>query len=103
MRSSTLLKSLSLGAVLVRHGLRQAGLPLLTLAGFLIPGLVGGSVIVETVFSVPGLGRLFVDAAFQRDIPVLMGLTLLSGVATVAGIALADVTYVLCDPRARRG
>ena len=95
-------RGLSLAAVLVRHGLRQAGLPLLTLAGFLLPGLVGGSVIVETVFSIPGLGRLFVDAAFQRDVPVLMGLTLLSGAATVVGIALADMAYALCDPRARR-
>ena len=73
-----------------------------TLAGFLLPGLVAGSVIVETVFAIPGLGRLFVDAAFQRDVPVLMGLTLLSGAATLAGILLADLAYAVVDPRIRR-
>jgi peptide/nickel transport system permease protein len=95
-------RGLSLPAVLLRHGFRQAGVPLLTLAGFLLPALVAGSVIVETVFAVPGLGRLFVDAAFQRDVPVLMGLTLLSGSVTLAGILLADLAYVLVDPRIRR-
>jgi peptide/nickel transport system permease protein len=96
-------RGLSRSAVLWRHGLRQAGAPLLTLAGFLLPGLVGGSVVVETVFALPGLGRLLVDAAFQRDVPVLMGLTLLSGGATVAGIVLADLAAMAVDPRVRRG
>jgi peptide/nickel transport system permease protein len=95
-------RGLSPAAVLVRHGLRQAGIPLLTLAGLLLPALVTGSVIVETVFAIPGLGRLFVDAAFQRDVPVLLGLTLLSGAATLAGILAADLTYTLADPRVRR-
>jgi peptide/nickel transport system permease protein len=95
-------RGLSLAAVLYRHGFRQAGIPMLTLAGFLLPALVGGSVIVETVFAIPGLGRLFVDAAFQRDVPVLMGLTLLSGAATLGGILLADLAYALVDPRIRR-
>jgi peptide/nickel transport system permease protein len=89
--------------VLWRHGFRQAGVPMLTLAGFLLPALVGGSVIVESVFAIPGLGRLFVEAAFQRDVPMLMGLTLLSGAATLAGILAADLTYVFVDPRIRRG
>ena len=71
---------------------------MLTLAGFLLPALVGGSVIVETVFSIPGLGRLFVEAAFQRDLPVLLGLTLLSGAATLAGIVAADLAYVGSRP-----
>ena len=96
-------KGLSVIAVLFRHGFRLAAVPMLTLAGFLLPALVGGSVIVETVFSIPGLGRLFVDAAFQRDLPVLLGLTLLSGAATLAGILVADLTYVVADPRVRRG
>jgi len=95
-------RGLSLAAVLYRHGFRQAGVPMLTLAGFLLPALVGGSVIVETVFAIPGLGRLFVDAAFQRDVPVLMGLTLLSGAVTLGGILIADLTYALVDPRMRR-
>jgi peptide/nickel transport system permease protein len=95
-------RGLSLAAVLYRHGFRQAGVPMLTLAGFLLPALVAGSVIVETVFAIPGLGRLFVDAAFQRDVPVLMGLTLLSGAVTLGGILLADLTYAAVDPRVRR-
>jgi peptide/nickel transport system permease protein len=90
-------------AVLWRHGFRQAALPMLTLAGFLLPSLVSGSVIVETVFAIPGLGRLFVDAAFQRDLPVLLALTLLSGAATLAGIIAADLAYATADPRIRRG
>jgi len=89
-------------AVLYRHGFRQAGVPMLTLAGFLLPGLVGGSVLVETIFAIPGLGRLFVEAAFGRDVPVVMGLTLLSAAATLAGIFLADVLYAVIDPRIRR-
>ena len=89
--------------VLLRHGFRQAALPMLTLAGLLLPALVSGSVIVENIFAIPGLGRLFVDAAYQRDLPVLMALTLLSGAATLVGILAADLTYVLADPRIRRG
>jgi len=89
--------------VLWRHGFRQAGVPMLTLAGFLLPALVGGSVIVESIFAIPGLGRLFVEAAFERDVPMLMGLTLLSGTATLAGILAADLAYAFVDPRTRRG
>jgi peptide/nickel transport system permease protein len=96
-------RGLSELAVLCRHGLRQAAIPMLTLAGFLIPGLLGGSVVVETVFAIPGLGRLFADAAFRRDLPVVMALTLLSGVATVVGILIADLAYAVADPRVRRG
>jgi len=96
-------RGLSPAGVLIRHGFRHAAVPMLTLAGLLLPSLVGGSVIVETIFAIPGLGRLFVDAAFQRDLPVLMGLTLLSGTATLAGILAADLTYAIADPRIRRG
>lgn len=96
-------RGLSSLAVLVRHGFRQAAVPMLTLAGLLLPALVSGSVIVENIFAIPGLGRLFVQAAFQRDIPVLMALTLLSGAATLLGIVAADVAYVVFDPRIRRG
>jgi peptide/nickel transport system permease protein len=95
-------RGLSALGVLWRHGFRQAAVPMLTLAGFLLPALVSGSVIVETVFAIPGLGRLFVDAAFQRDLPVLLGLTLLSGAATLAGVVAADLLYAVADPRIRR-
>jgi peptide/nickel transport system permease protein len=95
-------RGLTLPGVLFRHGFRQASVPMLTLAGFLLPALVGGSVIVETIFAIPGLGRLFVDAVMQRDVPVIMGLTLLSGTATLAGIVAADLLYAVFDPRVRR-
>ena len=96
-------RGLSTFAVLLRHGFRQAAVPMLTLAAFLLPALVGGSVIVESVFAIPGLGRLFVDSVFRRDIPVLMGLTLVTGCATLAGILAADLTYAVVDPRVGRG
>lgn len=96
-------RGLSEGAILRHHALPQAALPLLTLAGFLLPGLFAGSVIVETLFALPGVGRLFFEAAMQRDMPVLMGLTLLSAVATVVGMLAADVAAALADPRVRRG
>jgi peptide/nickel transport system permease protein len=96
-------RGLSEYGVLLRHGFRQAAVPLLTLAGLILPGLVSGSVIVERIFAIPGLGRLLVDAVFQRDVPVIMAITLLSAVATLAGILASDVAYVLLDPRVRRG
>jgi len=96
-------RGLSALGVFYRHGFRLAAVPMLTLAGFLLPALVGGSVIVETVFSIPGIGRLFVDAAYQRDYPVLMGVTLVSAVATLLGILAADLSYAWADPRTRRG
>jgi peptide/nickel transport system permease protein len=96
-------RGLSRPAVMIRHGFRRAAVPMLTLAGLLLPALVAGSVIVETVFAISGLGRLFVEAAFQRDVPVLLALTLLSGAATLAGIMASDLAYLVADPRIRRG
>jgi peptide/nickel transport system permease protein len=95
-------RGLSSFAVMLRHGFRQAAIPMLTLAGLLLPALVSGSVIVENIFAIPGLGRLFVEAAFERDVPVLLALTLLSGAATLLGILAADLTYAVADPRIRR-
>lgn len=92
----------SLGAV-VRHGFRQASVPMLTLAGMLLPRLVGGSVLVETTFGLPGIGTLFADALAARDVPVVLGVTFVAGTATLAGIVLADAAYALADPRTRRG
>ncbi len=94
-------RGLSAFAVLVRHGFRQSAVPMLTLAGFMLRHLVAGSVLVEWIFAVPGLGLLFVDAVLQRDVPVVMGLTLLSSAATLGGIFLADLLYAVADPRVR--
>lgn len=89
--------------LLAVHGFRQAAIPMLTLAGFLVPGLVAGSVIVETIFAIPGLGLLFLDAVTARDVPVLMGLTLVSGSATLFGVLAADLIYAAADPRISGG
>lgn len=94
-------RGLTAFGILVRHGFRLASVPLLTLAGFLLRHLVAGSVLVEWTFAIPGLGLLFVEAVLARDVPVVMGLTLVSSVATLAGTFLADVLYAVADPRAR--
>lgn len=88
--------------VLFHHGIRPAGLSLLTLAGFLLPSLVAGSVVVESVFAIPGLGRAFLTAISGRDVPTVMALTLLSSVATLAGVVGQDLLYAWVDPRVRR-
>jgi peptide/nickel transport system permease protein len=84
-----------------RHGVVQAVVPLLTLAGFLIPRLVGGSLLIEAIFNVPGLGSLLFDSILARDLPVVLALTLLSGLATLSGTTLSDVLIVWLDPRVR--
>jgi peptide/nickel transport system permease protein len=87
---------------LVAHGARQAALPLLTLAGFLVPRLVGGSLLVEEIFGVPGLGSLMFQSVLARDLPVVLALTLLSGATTLAAMTGADVLAAWMDPRSRR-
>jgi oligopeptide transport system permease protein len=89
--------------VLGRHALAGAGVHLVTLAGLLAPAAVAGSVIVERVFALPGLGRLFFEAAGERDHPVVMGVGLLMAVVSVAASAIMDMLYLAADPRLRRG
>lgn len=96
-------KGLSERAVIYRHALRAALLPLVTLLGLSLPGLVSGAVVTETIFQWPGLGRLGYTAALERDYPVQMGFLLLTGVLTVVGNLAADVLYALADPRVRLG
>jgi peptide/nickel transport system permease protein len=85
-----------------QHGLVQSIAPLLTLAGLLIPRLVGGALLIEKIFSIPGLGSLMFDSILARDLPVVLALTLLSGLATLAGTTLSDLLIVWLDPRVRR-
>lgn len=87
--------------LLWRHGFRRSSVALLTLAGLLLPRLVGGSVLVEWVFALPGLGRLFVESVLARDLPVVLGVTLLTGTFTLVGVVGADLAYALADPRVR--
>lgn len=85
-----------------RHAFRNALLPLITLLGLSLPGLIGGSVILETVFAIPGMGRLFFDAVYGRDFTTIMGILTMGAVLTLVGNLLADVGYALADPRIRR-
>jgi len=95
-------KGLSERVVLLRHALRNALLPVVTILGLTIPGLIGGSVISETIFAIPGMGRLFFTSVLMRDYPVVMGITLIGAVLTLFGNLLADLLYVAVDPRLRR-
>jgi len=89
--------------VLLRHALRNAILPVITLAGLSVPFLLSGSVMVENVFSWPGMGSLSVEAVFARDYPVALGCQILLAAAVVAGNLAADVGLALADPRLREG
>jgi peptide/nickel transport system permease protein len=96
-------KGLGERAVLLRHALRNAAIPLITVVGLSVPQVLSGSAVIEMVFAWPGLGRLMVEAAFQRNYSVLMGDILLVGLLVVLGSLLADLCYVLADPRIRIG
>src|SRR3989338_3744429 len=94
-------KGLPSHVVFYKHALRNALLPLLTLLGYSIPGLLSGAVLTETVFGWPGMGRLAVNAVFSRDYPVLMAEVLLFGFLTLIGNLVADILYACADPRIR--
>ncbi len=83
------------------HTLKNAMLPLVTILGLSIPGLIGGSVIMESIFAIPGMGQLFYLSAMARDYPTIMGILTISTVLTLAGNLIADITYALVDPRIR--
>jgi len=96
-------KGLNERKVIYTHALRNALLPLITIIGLSIPGLIGGSVIAETIFAIPGMGKLFYDAVLMRDFPVVMGILTIGSALTLVGNLLADVAYAWADPRVRRG
>lgn len=94
-------KGLPQKKVIFKHALRNAAIPIITLLGMSLPGLIGGSFIIETVFGWPGMGRLGVNAIFNRDYPVVMGVTLFSSILVMVGNLAADVLYAVVDPRIR--
>ncbi|HEY9268409.1 MAG TPA: ABC transporter permease [Methylotenera sp.] len=96
-------KGLNEHKVIYTHALRNALLPLITIIGLSIPGLIGGSVIAETIFAIPGMGKLFYDAVLMRDFPVVMGILTIGSALTLLGNLLADLMYAWADPRVRRG
>jgi peptide/nickel transport system permease protein len=87
--------------VVRRHALKNALLPIVTLLGLSVPGLIGGSVIFETIFAIPGMGQLFYEAALARDYPTIMGILTIGATLTLIGNLLADISYAMVDPRIR--
>jgi peptide/nickel transport system permease protein len=96
-------KGLPLMTVIFKHALRNALMPVITILGLSVPALIGGSVIIESIFALPGLGQLFYQGVMARDYPLIMGNLVLGAFLTLAGNLLADVAYGLADPRARAG
>lgn len=88
--------------VLFHHGLKNAMLPVITILGLSIPGLIGGSVIIESLFSIPGMGKLFYDAVMMRDYPLIMGILTIGAFLTLIGNLIADLSYALVDPRLKK-
>lgn len=89
--------------VIYRHALKNALLPVITLLGFSLPALIGGSVIFETIFSIPGMGQLFYQGVMARDYPLVMGILVIGACLTLIGNLLADLCYAFADPRIRHG
>lgn len=94
-------KGLGRQAVTYRHVLRNALIPIITIVGLSLPAIVGGAAITESVFGWPGMGRLAVTAAFTRDYPVVMGITILVAAVVIIVNLLTDLVYVVIDPRVR--
>jgi peptide/nickel transport system permease protein len=96
-------RGLSRREALWKHAFRNALLPLVTLLGLVLPGLLSGSVIIERIFAWPGLGRLYFDSILSRDYPVILALSLVGAVTTLVVTLAADVAYAVADPRVRDG
>lgn len=96
-------KGLSRRTVIYKHALRNALLPIVTILGLSIPALIGGSVIFESIFAIPGMGRLFYDSVMARDYPVIMGILVIGAILTLLGNLIADISYAWVDPRIRVG
>src|SRR6266851_1131111 len=96
-------KGLSERVVISKHALRNALLPVITILALALPGLIGGSVIIESIFAIPGMGQLMVQSVFSRDYPVVMGNLVIVASLTLVANLVADITYGLVDPRIRFG
>ncbi len=94
-------KGLSERKVVYTHAMRNAVLPIVTILGLSLPGLLGGSVIFESIFALPGIGRLFYEAVMMRDYPLIMAEVVLGALLTMAGNLVADISYAYVDPRIR--
>lgn len=89
--------------VVWKYAMRNSLIAIITLLGGLLPSLIGGSIIIETIFSIPGMGRLAFEAVLSRDYPLIMGNVAMASLLTLAGLLLTDILYVLVDPRIKLG
>ena len=94
-------KGLTSRGVWIRHGLRNAIIPMMVFLGPLVFGLIGGSVIIERIFSWPGIGLLLFDSVISHDYPVVMTSVVIGSVLAILGYIMADILYALSDPRVR--
>lgn len=92
-------KGLSEDVVIYRHALRNALLPFITMFGLVLPGLIGGSVIFETIFAWPGMGRMGYEAILSRDFPIILTLNFISAILVLIGTLVSDILYAFVDPR----
>jgi peptide/nickel transport system permease protein len=94
-------KGLDEDTIYYRHALRNALLPFVTMFGLILPGLIGGSVIIESIFSWPGMGRMAYEAILARDYPVILTLNFITAVLVLVGTLISDILYMVVDPRIR--
>jgi peptide/nickel transport system permease protein len=92
-------KGLNERVVIFKHAFRNALLPIITLFASLLPAMFGGSVIIESIFSIPGMGQLGFEAVLSRDYPVIMAITTISAFLTLLGLLMSDILYAALDPR----
>ena len=96
-------KGLPEGRVIWKHAFRNAVFPIITLIGSVFPAVLAGSVVIEVIFAIPGMGKLTVDAIFARDWPVVFAVLMMASVLTIVGLLVADILYAWADPRVRFG
>ena len=94
-------KGLTEQKVVFRHAFRNALMPIVTILGLSVPGLIGGGVIFETIFAIPGMGQLFYSSTMSRDYPTIMGILVTGALLTLLGNLIADISYAFVDPRIR--
>ncbi len=94
-------KGLTEQEVVFKHAFRNALMPIVTILGLSVPGLIGGGVIFETIFAIPGMGQLFFSSTMSRDYPTIMGILVIGAVLTLFGNLIADISYAFVDPRVR--
>ena len=92
-------KGLPEKVVIFKHAFRNSLIPIVTLLGSLLPGMFGGSVIIESIFSIPGMGQLGFESVLSRDYPVVLAIATISAFLTLLGLLISDLLYVWVDPR----